>query len=709
VAVFYKNKNKINTVIMLKKLFNKKLLRTAVGVGSFAVALFLFVFADAKPVDAKYYTRAEWGCPEANYSNSWAPQYEYAGHVIVHHTAGSWNTSDPASTVRAIWSYHAITLGWGDIGYNYLIDPYGNVYEGRYGGEDVIGAHANTYNRGSIGISILGTYTYNDISAAARDSLNNLIAQKLGSKGIDPNSSAYFPSRWSSNGEVTPDYWGRTGWNAPRVDGHRAYHPKDCPGSYFYTTFGNLRTVSSQRAPSYYTRPWEFVSKHLYTDKTLATPVTVSPLPGDKLTVKIVIKNKSSNTWYNSGANPVNLGTSTPRDRKSLFADSSWIGENKNRPATMEEESVPPEGFATFIFDIEAPATKGNYVEYFTPVVEGAYWMSNKGMYINIGVTGPIYTWQYNGQTATSTNLSPGETATLTLSALNKGNTTWYNTGSYPVRLGTSNPKDRSSAFYDSSSWLSQQRTVTMNEASIAPGSPTPATFTFTIKAPTTPGVYKEYFNLVAEGVTWMNDPGLYWQITVGWTDTLDGVSIPATSGKTAQEQHLYLNSNEAALGRTAESANLHYSNSSVDILFPGISAIKNGMAGGYGSFGSYSNYNLPIEDERYYINMRWNYTEWYEAPDGTCSSTLDGKLDTCTRNTNSSKKAWHYRKRVLVINPANGRKIVASIMESGPAIWTGRVSGLSPEAMYSLGAVTNNNLEYHWYLNQNASLGPIN
>jgi hypothetical protein len=183
----------------------------------------------------------------------------------------------------------------------------------------------------------------------------------------------------------------------------------------------------------------------------------------------------------------------------------------------------------------------------------------------------------------------------------------------------------------------------------------------------------------------------------------LDGVSIPATSGLVGREQHLYLNAMEAVLGRTGESAALHYSDSGTPL------AAQNGMAGGYGSFGSYAGNNLPVEDERYYINMRWNYVTWYEGADGSCSSNPDGHLDTCTTGASSSLKAWHYRKRVIVTNPATGKRVVASVLESGPAIWTGRVAGLSPEAMLALGANTNDNLTYFWAANQSLSVGPLN
>ena len=64
--------------------------------------------------------------------------------MIIHHTATQNQKADPAATVRAI--YHTVTQGWGDIGYNFLVDWHGNVYEGRCGGANVVGGHLLQYN-----------------------------------------------------------------------------------------------------------------------------------------------------------------------------------------------------------------------------------------------------------------------------------------------------------------------------------------------------------------------------------------------------------------------------------------------------------------------------------------------------------------------------------------------------------------------------------
>ena len=82
--------------------------------------------------------------------------------------------------------------GWNDIGYNFLVDRFGQVYEGRYGGieRNVIGAHAQGFNTGSVGVSVLGEYSSLAVSAQARDALERLLAWRLDLAHVDPASDA---------------------------------------------------------------------------------------------------------------------------------------------------------------------------------------------------------------------------------------------------------------------------------------------------------------------------------------------------------------------------------------------------------------------------------------------------------------------------------------------------------------------------------------
>ena len=118
--------------------------------------------------------------------------------AVVHHTAGSngYSQAEAAAIVRGIEIYHVKGNGWNDIGYNFLVDRFGQVYEGRYGGieRNVIGAHAQGFNTGSVGVSVLGEYSSLAVSAQARDSLERLLAWRLDLAHVDPASTLTYIS-----------------------------------------------------------------------------------------------------------------------------------------------------------------------------------------------------------------------------------------------------------------------------------------------------------------------------------------------------------------------------------------------------------------------------------------------------------------------------------------------------------------------------------
>ena len=106
-------------------------------------------------------SREAWGANESyRYDNEgllWPLEYRTVEHVIIHHTETP-NFQDPLVAIRSVYYYHAVTRGWGDIGYNYLVDFMGNVYEGRSGGGNAVGGHAYEYAYGSSGIGTMGRF-----------------------------------------------------------------------------------------------------------------------------------------------------------------------------------------------------------------------------------------------------------------------------------------------------------------------------------------------------------------------------------------------------------------------------------------------------------------------------------------------------------------------------------------------------------------------
>ncbi len=158
---------------------------------------------------------------------------------VVHHTAGSnsYSAAQSAAIVRGIQRYHVLGNGWDDIGYSFLIDKYGRVFEGRGGGitRNVIGAHAGGFNTGSVGVAILGNYDSAKISSAARSALQRLLAWRLDVGHVNPR------------GLVDTISGGSSRWPAGRsvrlraVSGHRDTSLTSCPGRRIY---GQLGTIS---------------------------------------------------------------------------------------------------------------------------------------------------------------------------------------------------------------------------------------------------------------------------------------------------------------------------------------------------------------------------------------------------------------------------------------------------------------------------------
>src|SRR5436190_4916048 len=187
-------------------------------------------------------SRAAWRADESirRAAPRYAPGIRYA---LVHHTAGSnsYTASQSAAIVRGIEVYHVKGNGWNDIGYNFLVDRYGQVFEGRFGGVDrnVIGAHAEGFNTGSVGVAVLGTYGSAAPPAAAQTALANLLAWRLDVAHVDPLGTL----TWQSGGN--PCFQLGTPVFLRAISGHRDTGFTSCPGNALYA---RLRTIASQVA-----------------------------------------------------------------------------------------------------------------------------------------------------------------------------------------------------------------------------------------------------------------------------------------------------------------------------------------------------------------------------------------------------------------------------------------------------------------------------
>jgi hypothetical protein len=176
-------------------------------------------------------SRTAWGADESIVRD--APSYaDHLAFAVVHHTAGAVPSSpaQSAAVVRGIQAYHVRSNGWNDIGYNLLVDPFGQVFEGRAGGvtRNVIGAHAQGFNTGSVGVAVLGTYESSSLAPAARTALADVLAWRLDLAHVDP------VSRLTQISGGSPKWRAGAAVNLAAVSGHRDVGSTACPGSALY-------------------------------------------------------------------------------------------------------------------------------------------------------------------------------------------------------------------------------------------------------------------------------------------------------------------------------------------------------------------------------------------------------------------------------------------------------------------------------------------
>nr|WP_220035785.1 N-acetylmuramoyl-L-alanine amidase [Modestobacter versicolor] len=191
-------------------------------------------------------SRAQWGADES--IRTWGPEYAPTiKAATLHHTAdgNGYTAAQVPAMMRSIFAYHSQTRGWGDIGYNVIVDKYGRIFEGRYGGlsSTVIGAHAGGFNTGTFGVSMLGNYAEVDTPQAMLDSVAAIIAWKLSLYGVDPKGT----TQLTSGGGGTSKYGAGAVVTLPTVFAHRDVGSTTCPGQYAYNRMGQLRDMVGSR------------------------------------------------------------------------------------------------------------------------------------------------------------------------------------------------------------------------------------------------------------------------------------------------------------------------------------------------------------------------------------------------------------------------------------------------------------------------------
>jgi N-acetylmuramoyl-L-alanine amidase len=188
------------------------------------------------------YSRAQWGANESWRDGS--PRYNATIlQAHVHHSASGngYAQGDVPALIRSFYKYHTQSLGWSDIAYNFLVDSFGTIWEGRYGGIDqpVRGAHTLGFNASSTGFCVIGNLDQAQPTQPTLDSLAKLAAWKLSLYARDPLGSTQVTSEGSDkfpSGRVV---------TLPVIDGHRDTNDTACPGGNLYSQLPALRAATA--------------------------------------------------------------------------------------------------------------------------------------------------------------------------------------------------------------------------------------------------------------------------------------------------------------------------------------------------------------------------------------------------------------------------------------------------------------------------------
>ena len=575
--------------------------------------------------DLDVINRDEWGADES--IMFWDDDMDHATvkQIVVHHTAGNDNSPlDPAAVVRGIYHYHTVTKGWGDIGYNFLIDQYGNVYEGRKGGVGAVAAHAYGFNTGSVGISVLGNYENTTPSDNSILGLENTLAYVAFQTGIDLDGVVHYNDRtvevvsghkdvgqtacpgaafygilpqiredakdlsigmgvkqfearlmdlstnkvFLNDGEVVTieaEYlntgtggwlngyrevrlvtmapnlrsseFADSNWQSSSVVGE-AFRYSVMPNDYglfklnlrgnndegiFTESFalmanGKMLTNtqftvvienSGHEAPEY---EYNFHGIHqkYYQYEVVEHPV-LNIIEGEKIVVQMELKNTGDNNWDKDGLFPIHLATKNPTDHYSIFYNSNdWMSTNR---LEMMQDQVLSGQTAMFQFEVGGNLETGRHEENYGLVLENISWIDGEELRLMINVEEPRYSADLVEMSDQVPYMIPGQVSTLWLDVQNTGNQTWYKDGSYPLYLGTSHSKDRSSDFYNPDYWITSNRATELKIDEVDPGEI--VRLEFLVQAPERTGTYLECFVPLIEDKTWLNDAGACWDIIV--------------------------------------------------------------------------------------------------------------------------------------------------------------------------------------------------
>lgn len=415
---------------------------------------------------------------------TWPLEYpEKVSKFIIHHTATSKNLENPKQAIRDIYYWHAMTRGWGDIGYNYIIDQQGNIYEGRYGGDGVVGAHAGRANIGSIGIAVLGNYEENEVPEPVISSLSALMKAKASKYNLDTMGASMF------RGEMLPN-----------VLGHRDVMSTTCPGSKLYELLSTIRALAKNAFTMAMIDKRRTGQNDQY-NYDIAEDSGIFDMDGGmQKTMTLKIKNTGQLAW---DAQTYFMLSNSKSTQKYLAST------NRIWKSTSAGKQVNPGETATFQIPLIASHIGGFTTFEAFPMIDGTTKIE-KYVSVPVQIKGSYYDYKLININIPKKILRRGETMEVEIALENSGDTAWNRIGKNKVMIGTENPRDHIARILEKPS----ARLANLTESSVEPGEV--GHFTVKVQAPVRAGYYREYFAPVVEGITWMPHRDNYIDFYVG-------------------------------------------------------------------------------------------------------------------------------------------------------------------------------------------------
>jgi peptidoglycan hydrolase-like amidase len=416
----------------------------------------------------------------------WPRQYmEDVKMLVVHHTASVSDLNDPKQAIRNIYYYHSVRRGWGDIGYNYIVDTDGRIYEGRSGGEMVVGGHSVKVNKASIGVAVLGNYETQDVPKDVIQGLANILSDKADRYNLDVLDDVEYADK---------DY--------DVLSGHRDSAATTCPGKNLYKALPTLRYLVDG-GQIYKERSKLSNWRYAYIDKDPLKDMLDLEL-GETKTVTIKLENVGKNTWNTSNTYLKVLNYNDVKHAVSI--DGSKLGKLSSRVSTG--------GTATLEFDVTGGLGTGFHGLELLLTMNGSA-KSELPIYVPIYLDND-FTFDISGKDEFELDLDPGEEGSISVKFKNTSSINWND--KYDVELKKSD--GTSSRLLDKTDVLG-----TINAGRFK-------TVRIPIEAPSSKGSYTEYFVPVLEDNFYLEGEPIKVTVNVGSSSTSKSTTTVQRSSK---------------------------------------------------------------------------------------------------------------------------------------------------------------------------------